>query len=537
MVKKNKSIDELGQQQVLITGAVEEFDWGAAKSGAERYATTLRASTELAPEAFEVIELLQDNHQYDAVMDVADAALAIAPDDRTVWKHYAQALVDQGRTAPALRIYSRMADDPGATANQHAEARGGVGRCYKQLFLTTGDPDRRVEYLRRALGAYGGLYFADRSRYWHGINALALMARAGQDGISVPGTARPGQIATDMAAEVLSTIRKLEPEDRGPWAVSTACEAHVARGEVAEAVSRARSLVNNKNTDAFVIGALLRQLLEVWRLQPDTPLGTKLLPPLRSALVKKRGGGVTLTAEDVSSGRLDSLEKVFGADRYQPLQWWRNGLARCRAVARIDDGNGYAHGTGFLLKGSDLHESLPELVVVTAGHVVPDSVTVDNAVVTFHGLDNDEARSSYKVRQQWWYSPPGHRTVDTAVLELVNTPKVIDPLPVATKWPTMDGQPRTYIIGHPGGNEQLQFSVQDNLLLDLDDTRLHYRSPTEPGSSGSPVFDGQWSVIGLHHSGKSMMSRLNNKGGTYEANEALRIDAIRKAMPADLSKK
>jgi V8-like Glu-specific endopeptidase len=158
-------------------------------------------------------------------------------------------------------------------------------------------------------------------------------------------------------------------------------------------------------------------------------------------------------------------------------------------------------------------------------------------VVTFHGLDNDEARSSYKVRQQWWYSPPGHRTVDTAVLELVNTPKVIDPLPVATKWPTMEGQPRTYIIGHPGGNEQLQFSVQDNLLLDLDDTRLHYRSPTEPGSSGSPVFDGQWSVIGLHHSGKSMMSRLNNKGGTYEANEALRIDAIRKAMPADLSKK
>jgi tetratricopeptide (TPR) repeat protein len=537
MIKKAKGLDGLAQEQAQIDEAVGEFDWGAAKRGAERYAGLLRVATELPPEVLEVIDLLQDNHQYDAVMDVADAALAIAPDDRTVWKYYAQALVDQGRTAPALRVYSRMADDPGATSYQHAEARGGVGRCYKQLFLTTGDPGRRVEYLRRALEAYGGLYFADRSRYWHGINALALLARAGQDAISVPGTSRPGQIAADMAAEVLGTIKKLEPEDRGPWATATACEAHVARGEVAEAVSRARKLVADKATDAFVIGALLRQLLEVWRVEPDTELGTKLLPPLRSALLKKRGGGVTLTAEDVSAGRLDSLEKVFGADRYQPLQWWRNGLARCRAVARIDDGNGYPHGTGFLLKGSDLHESLPEMVVVTNGHVVPDSVTVDNTVVTFHGLDNDEAPSSYKVRRQWWYSPPGHRTVDTAVLELEDTPKVVDPLPVATKWPKLADRPRTYIIGHPGGNEQLQFSVQDNLLLDLDDTRLHYRSPTEPGSSGSPLFDDQWKVIGLHHSGKSTMPRLNDKDGTYEANEALRIDAIREAMRADLLKK
>jgi hypothetical protein len=536
MIKKAKDLDEMAQEHAQIKAAVDEFDWRAAKESAERYAGMLRISTALPPATLEVIDLLQDNHQYDAVMDVADAALAIAPDDRTVWKHYAQALVDQGRTAPALRVYSRMADDPGASPYDHAEARGGVGRCYKQLFLTTGDPSRRVEYLRRALEAYGGLYFADRSRYWHGINVAALLSRAAQDGLSIPGIPDPRSIAAEVAAEVLSTVKRLKLKDRNSWATATACEAHVARGEVVEAVSRARKLVADTTTEAFVIGSLLRQLLEVWQLGPDKELGIKLLPLLRSALVKKRGGGVTLTSEDVSAGRLDSLEQIFGADRYQPLQWWRNGLARCRAVARIDDGSGYAHGTGFLLKGSDLHRSLPELVVMTNGHVVPDSVTEDNAVVTFHGLDNDEAVSRFNVRRQWWYSPPGHRTVDTAVLELEGTPKDVDPLPVATKWPKLDDHPRTYIIGHPGGNEQLQFSVQDNLLLDLDDTRLHYRSPTEPGSSGSPVFDGQWKVIGLHHSGKSTMPRLNNRGGTYEANEALRIDAIRKAMGADLLK-
>jgi V8-like Glu-specific endopeptidase/tetratricopeptide (TPR) repeat protein len=536
MTKKAKNLDEMAQEQAQIKGAVDEFDWRAAKEAAERYAGMLRISTALPPATLEVIDVLQDNNQYDAVMDVADAALAIAPDDRTVWKHYAQALVDQGRTAPALRVYSRMADDPGASPYDHAEARGGVGRCYKQLFLTTGDPSRRVEYLRRALEAYGGLYFADRSRYWHGINVAALLSRAAQDDLSIPGIPDPRAVAAEVAAEVLSTVKRLKLQDRNSWATATACEAHVARGEVVEAVSRARKLVADKTTEAFVIGSLLRQFLEVWQMGPDKELGTKLLPLLRSALVKKKGGGVTLTSEDVSAGRLDSLEQIFGADRYQPLQWWRNGLARCRAVARVDDGSGYAHGTGFLLKGSDLHRSLPELVVVTNGHVVPDSVTEDNAVVTFHGLDNDEAVSRFNVRRQWWYSPPGHRTVDTAVLELDGTPKDVDPLPVATKWPKLNDRPRTYIIGHPGGNEQLQFSVQDNLLLDLDDTRLHYRSPTEPGSSGSPVFDGQWKVIGLHHSGKSTMPRLNNRGGAYEANEALRIDAIRRAMSADLLK-
>ena len=537
MIKKAKGLDAMAEAQVQIAGAVKVFDWAAAKRSAECYAGMLRASTELQPEVLAVLKLLQGNHQYDAAMDVADAALAIAPDDRKVWKHYAQALVDQGRTAPALRIYSRIADDPASPADDHAEARGGVGRCYKQLFLTTGDSGRRVEYLRRALEAYGGLYFADRSRYWHGINVAALLSRAALDDLSIPGIPDPRRIAADVAAEVLNTVKKLKPKDRDSWTTATACEAHVARGEVEDAVLRVRKLVSDKTTDAFVIGSLLRQLLEVWKLEPDKELGTRLVPLLRSALVEKRGGGVTLGTEDVAAGRLETLEKVFGADRYQPLQWWRNGLSSCRAVVRIDDRNGYPHGTGFLVRGTDLHPSLPELLVVTNGHVIPDSVTQEDAVVTFHGLDNDEAASGpFKVRRLCWYSPNGHRTVDTALLELDATPNDVEPLSLV-KTVKLTDESRTYIIGHPNGIEQPQFSVQDNLLLDHDDTRLHYRSPTEPGSSGSPVFDGQWKVIGLHHAGSSTMPKLHNQGGTYPANEALRVDAIRSAMRADLLKR
>ena len=101
---------------------------------------------------------------------------------------------------------------------------------------------------------------------------------------------------------------------------------------------------------------------------------------------------------------------------------------------------------------------------------------------------------------------------------------------MARRLPEFTPNFRAYIIGHPKGLEQPQFSLQDNLLLDYDGSRLHYRSPTEPGSSGSPVFDDQWQLIGLHHAGDLAMRRLNGKAGTYPANEALRIDAICNAL-------
>jgi V8-like Glu-specific endopeptidase len=68
--------------------------------------------------------------------------------------------------------------------------------------------------------------------------------------------------------------------------------------------------------------------------------------------------------------------------------------------------------------------------------------------------------------------------------------------------------------------------MQDNLLLDYQDPRIHYRTPTEGGSSGSPVFNQQWELVGLHHKGQKDMKKLNNKGGVYDANEGIWIQTI-----------
>ena len=54
------------------------------------------------------------------------------------------------------------------------------------------------------------------------------------------------------------------------------------------------------------------------------------------------------------------------------------------------------------------------------------------------------------------------------------------------------------IVQHPRG-EKKQIALRENKIVDIPDRFLHYAADTEPGSSGSPVFNDQWEVVALHH--------------------------------------
>lgn len=75
-------------------------------------------------------------------------------------------------------------------------------------------------------------------------------------------------------------------------------------------------------------------------------------------------------------------------------------------------------------------------------------------------------------------------------------------------------------------------AFQDNLLLGHKDPRVHYRTPTEGGSSGSPVFNRQWTLIALHHAGSQALTKLDGSG-KYPANEGIWIGAIIKAIAGE----
>jgi hypothetical protein len=55
------------------------------------------------------------------------------------------------------------------------------------MFLACTEPDRRRRFLSRSLEVYLAAYLEDTDVYtWHGINAVALLARAARDGIQLP---------------------------------------------------------------------------------------------------------------------------------------------------------------------------------------------------------------------------------------------------------------------------------------------------------------------------------------------------------------
>lgn len=90
------------------------------------------------------------------------------------------------------------------------------------------------------------------------------------------------------------------------------------------------------------------------------------------------------------------------------------------------------------------------------------------------------------------------------------------------------------IIQHPRG-EVKQLAARENRLIDLLPNFLHYHTDTEPGSSGSPVFNDQWEVVGLHHSGVPDRDQNGMIIG-WLANEGVRVSQLVKHIrSADLS--
>jgi S1-C subfamily serine protease len=273
----------------------------------------------------------------------------------------------------------------------------------------------------------------------------------------------------------------------------------------------------------------------------QSAMGRLLLPVLRAELLKREGGGVEISTSDLRTENRESFtadgkfEKVFGADSYVTFEWYQTGIDRCRAVACVRKEMGEGFGTGFLVKGADLHPSLgEEFLLLTNSHVISDDAQVqgalrpDEAYISFEALGLND----YLVKEVIWTSPPTE--LDATLIRLDRPVTGVQPYPVAPRLPMADGKQRIYVVGHPKGGK-LSFSLHDNLLLDHQAPRIHYRTPTEGGSSGSPVFNQQWRLVGIHHLGNSQMPKLNGQIGTYEANEGIWITSIKEALAGKLA--
>ncbi len=207
------------------------------------------------------------------------------------------------------------------------------------------------------------------------------------------------------------------------------------------------------------------------------------------------GGGPGRTAPTLQRG----LERVMGFNDLMSIRFLEDGLRKSMAVARIRiaaaDGTVRGYGTGFLVS--------PRLLL-TNQHVLP----------TLEVAAGSQAEFNYQLRidgtlrpSQTFALEPGRFFLADQGLDYALVAVRPDAGLAAFGWlPLIEEQGKVLvgewvnIVQHPNG-EPKQLAIRENRVIDELDLFLHYLTDTAPGSSGSPVFNDQWEVVALHHSG------------------------------------
>lgn len=250
---------------------------------------------------------------------------------------------------------------------------------------------------------------------------------------------------------------------------------------------------------------------------------------------------------------LAGLEAVTGDTRdFLTIEFFEAGLQAAASVGRVNVRFESEFGTGFLV-GLDL--------MMTNNHVIPDVATAEVSRLELDFESNHIGEA--KTLQQFELDPERFFLTD----------KTLDFTLVAVRPESMGGAqlsaygyhpliPRegkirigdaVNIIQHPQGRMK-SVVVHNSNLLHLEngtemDRYFWYSSDTEPGSSGSPVFNNRWEVVALHHRAVPKMDKgkvisKQGKPMTSEevdqqrdrvhwlANEGIRASRLTKAIEA-----
>ncbi len=220
-----------------------------------------------------------------------------------------------------------------------------------------------------------------------------------------------------------------------------------------------------------------------------------------------------------------TLEKITGTvSTLLPISFLQTGLQRSKSVARvlIDRPDGTEVGTGFLLSGN---------LFITNNHVISDIATAQIAKVQF---DYEQSAGGLPLVPTEFSLDPANgfaTSVDqdwTAVR--INGDANAKFGAISLKPVTAQKNDFVNIIQHPGGRYK-QIGMYHNMVAYSDNNVIQYLTDTEPGSSGSPVFNSQWEVVALHHAGGMLEEPGSTK--TYLRNEGININVVMAGIKAN----
>lgn len=499
-----------------------------------------------------LLDQLRSDRHFDLLQRASDTFIDRGSADPYVHRQLSQALIEQGAFGLAERTLDHILRELRPEDRELSEALGLMGRLYKQKFVQAPpETERSVQLINEAVKKYAEAYPLDPA--WHGANLVALTARAERDKIplQVPESSK------ECAAKLLADLKN-KTDPWGPWDYASATEASLGTGDFDAAAEYLGQYVNFSPTDGvavngFMLAGTARQLTEIWEISPDddSPQG-KLVSSLVAASLTNAGGGqfdfrageIQALGEGIDNAREDgTLEAIFGDDatlKHSTITGLiKNSGAVCQVIHRSNyEFDKLGTGTGFVVKGKAIHESLGDaLYLLTNHHVLSDdgehpSVELAEADVIFHSWEGPEAGRRFRVDKIIAHSDRSKLDLTLATLKDFpeTLPAAISSFNVSTGSLQID-KSRVHLIGHPGGRD-LSYSVSNNLVKDHDLTdtqahanRIHYANPTEKGMSGSPVLRADnLQVVGIHRRGgriKPIHDAKRPPDGPYEANEAV----------------
>lgn len=199
-----------------------------------------------------------------------------------------------------------------------------------------------------------------------------------------------------------------------------------------------------------------------------------------------------------------AFERILGGNELQEVNYLARGALVARTVLRIvlrgAGGTVLGYGTGFLIGDG---------VLLTNHHVLEDDAAAHlaeaEALYERSAMGDDLTPWRFALEpQRLFYTSPSLDFSIVAVAERDRSDAVSRsalgwlPLLGATG-KAMEGEWLT-IIQHPEGARK-QICVRENQLIKRAADVLWYSADTMGGSSGSPVFNNDWLLVALHHSG------------------------------------
>jgi hypothetical protein len=254
------------------------------------------------------------------------------------------------------------------------------------------------------------------------------------------------------------------------------------------------------------------------RLRSNPPIE----PPKELTTVPNHPDSLRLQSQQQDlDGDWPGKEMVANGSNLLPFHFLRTGDRMGRAVVKIQRNDG-ATGTGFLV-ASD--------VILTNHHVLPNPEIASAAVA----MANFEVSPPNDPEGRQAVSPLDPETLFITNPDLdftfcgVQGLSFLGSIPLDRERMHIAPEETVTIIQHPRGRPK-EIALRDNRVVRADGVVVQYSCDTEPGSSGSPVFNNQWKPVAIHHASVLTDSpegrRIAVNSRARYLNEGIRLSAI-----------